>query len=51
MLEIKAVLSGILRNFKLVEDPTTNLHFFSDLILRVEDDIRIKFVPLKDNKI
>ncbi|KAL1506267.1 hypothetical protein ABEB36_005661 [Hypothenemus hampei] len=46
MLEIKAAICGLLRKFKLVEDPSTSINFQVDLILRLEGDIKITFQPL-----
>ncbi|XP_066252478.1 cytochrome P450 4C1-like isoform X2 [Euwallacea similis] len=46
MLEIKSVICGILRKFRLVAHPETDIHFQVDLILRFEGDLKIKFEPL-----
>ncbi|CAG9864835.1 unnamed protein product [Phyllotreta striolata] len=46
LLEIKAVLCGILRNFKLEPyDRPEHLVFKADLVLRPFDEIRVKFEP------
>ncbi|XP_050502054.1 cytochrome P450 4C1-like isoform X1 [Diabrotica virgifera virgifera] len=48
MLEMKSVYCGILRNFKL--EPITkpeDIVFKTDLVLRTENEIRVKFVPRK----
>ncbi|CAH0554676.1 unnamed protein product [Brassicogethes aeneus] len=46
MLELKSVLCGVLRKFRLesLDDPRT-IKFLPDLVLRTESEIKIKFVP------
>ncbi|XP_066146719.1 cytochrome P450 4C1-like isoform X2 [Euwallacea fornicatus] len=46
MLEIKSVICGILRKFRLVAHPETDIHLQIDLILRFEGDLKIKFESL-----
>ncbi|CAG9864834.1 unnamed protein product [Phyllotreta striolata] len=46
ILEIKAVLCGILRNFKLEPvDTPADMKYKVDLVLRPAGEIRVKFVP------
>ncbi|CAH1100869.1 unnamed protein product [Psylliodes chrysocephalus] len=46
LLELKAALFGILRNFKLVPvDKPEDMKYKTDLVLRPAGEIRVKFVP------
>lgn len=48
MLEMKAVLCGILRNFILEPiDKPEDIIFKADLVLRPNNELRVKFVPRK----
>nr|ABF06550.1 CYP4BG1 [Ips paraconfusus] len=48
MLELKAVLWGLLHKFRLTLDPsTTQINFQVDLILRTQGEIKINFQPLE----
>lgn len=46
MLEMKSALCGILRNFILEPvDKPGDISFKADLVLRTDNEIRVKFVP------
>lgn len=47
MLELKAVLCGLLNKFKMTTN-TTQINLQVDLILRAEEDIKINFLALQD---
>lgn len=48
MLEIKALLCGLLRNFALVPvDKVEDLTFKVDMVLRPVNKLRVKFIPRK----
>lgn len=49
MLELKAVLWGLLHKFRLTLDPSTaQINLQADLILRPEGEIKINFQPLQE---
>lgn len=49
MLELKAVLWGLLHKFSLTLDPsTTPINLQVDLILRTREEIKIIFKPLQE---
>lgn len=49
MMEVKTVVSEIVRNFKL--EPITkveDIEIIGDMVLRTKDPIRVKFIPRED---
>lgn len=49
MLGLKAVLCGILRNFNLEPvDTPENIVFKADMILRTDEEMKVKFVSTRN---